>query len=96
MDDSEADKPDALSLHDVNHKGSTSVKDLLSTSDKDKDEPMVKETAIPPCPDVQLDRFDSQINSFYSVHYTLPALHLRLHLRSCDIGQWYEFHMEAI
>ena len=56
MDDSEADKPDALSLHDVNHKGSTSVKDLLSTSDKDKDEPMVKETAIPPCPDVQLDR----------------------------------------
>ena len=57
MDDSEADKPDALSLHDVNHKGSTSVKDVLSTSDKDKDEPMVKETAIPPCPTyMQLDR----------------------------------------
>ena len=47
MDDSEADKSDALPLHDVNHKGSTSVKDVLSTSDKDKDEPMVKETVIP-------------------------------------------------
>ena len=56
MDDSEVDKSDALSLHDVNHKGSTSVKDLLPTPDKDKDEPMVKGTAIPPCPDVQLDR----------------------------------------
>ena len=48
MNNSETDKPDALSLHDVNHKGSISVKDLLSTSDKDKDEPMIKGTAIPP------------------------------------------------
>ena len=48
MDDLEAEKPDALSLHDVNHKGSTSVKDLLSKSEKDKGEPMIKGTAIPP------------------------------------------------
>ena len=50
MDDSEADKPDALSLHDINHKGSTSMKDVLSTSDTDKDEPRVKGTAKSPSP----------------------------------------------
>jgi hypothetical protein len=48
MDDFWADKADTFSLHAINHKGSTSVKDVLSTSDKDKDELMIKGTAIPP------------------------------------------------
>jgi hypothetical protein len=48
MDDFWADKADTLSLHAINHKGSTSAKDVLSTSDTDKDELMIKGTAIPP------------------------------------------------
>ena len=48
MDDLRADKSDAISLHDINHKGSTSMKDVLSTLDTDKDESRVKETAISP------------------------------------------------
>jgi hypothetical protein len=37
---------DALSLHGINHKGSTFMEDVLSALDADKDEPAVNGTAI--------------------------------------------------